>query len=181
MSGQTTTNPSLASFMLPGGISKIKCNQRGNEDNASFLEDLEQIETTMARNPDSFYDSRSTIQRGRMDSASTDRRMTRRIKRSKQRRSMKKKRKADPLDMLKWGKGGPKSSQLEGFGDLRKFMQGYGNSQIMEMESETESDVEDGRERSGHRRVKKIVFKNDIGKIDQKINVSNFNCSCRVF
>ena len=45
-----------------------------------------------------------------------------------------------------------------------------------DMETETESDYE-----STNKKYKKVVYRNDIGKIDQKISVSNFNCSCRVF
>lgn len=189
-------DPSLASFMLPGGISKIKWTQRLGEDDESFFDDLEQIETTMAGEGISLYDSRSTIPRGRMDSAATDRRMTRngrtsirgltKSRKKKHRNSGKKKyskakargKGLNVLEGVKLGGADGLGTQLENLGDLRRFMHGYGNSRIMEMESETESELED--ERRG-RRVKKIVFKNDIGKIDQKINVSNFNCSCRVF
>jgi hypothetical protein len=47
-----------------------------------------------------------------------------------------------------------------------------------EMETDTESEMEDDMERKP---IKKVIYRNQIGKFNQNISVSNFNCACRVF
>ena len=138
------------------------------EDNQSFLDEIKQFETTILKSPDEFYDSD-------ISNMNDDKTVKPSVQFKKKEFEVDEK----VMDLLRMEQlTQTESIMSEKNRQQLSYLIGTGKrksaKKSLDTETETDSDDDD-------RRVKKVVYRNDIGKIDQKISVSNFNCSCRVF
>jgi hypothetical protein len=150
------------------------------EDNKSFLEDIEKFETTILKSPENFYDSKLSNFDDNITTRNQSRVQSRRFKPKKKEKKKQRIKEKNMIDILGMDHLIGQESIISETNTMRlsTLMGSKMNEKIEEkdMETETESEYE-----TTNKRIKKVVYRNDIGKIDQKISVSNFNCSCRVF
>lgn len=152
---------------FPRGISRINKGKQNTDDNRSFLEDLEQFENTILKSPE-FYDSTMSNFHDNITRKEHSRMEFKRKKPKKQRVE-------DYVQIRPFTRRESSTSEMNTMG-LSQLI----GSTINEEAGEDESDVPI-KFGSRSKRVKKMVIHNNIEKIDQKISVKNFNCSCRVF
>jgi hypothetical protein len=169
------------SFKFPGGISRINKGKTNLEDNKSFLEDIEKFENTILKSPDNFYDSKLSNFDDNLTTKNQSRFQRTKRKKFKKRKNRKERLKEKKMmDFLGMDNLITHDSIMSETNQMRlsHLIGSNANDKIEEKdtETETESDFETPK-----KKYKKVVIRNDIGKIDQKISVSNFNCSCRVF
>ena len=189
-------NQSMQSLKFPNGISKISDEKQVYENSVSFLEELEQWEGTMVNESLNFYNSKISNLNDHDTLKFRDKKKNRQRKRKQKNKQVKNRRRVKEttskkkmktmknkrmLDFLKFDENDLNSSDVSKM-RISMLINSQQQSKISEVISDTDSEMEDSNyDTSRKHRSKNIVIRNSIGKIDQKINVSNYNCSCRVF
>ena len=194
MKGLGNNNTSMRSLKFPGGISKINKGKGMLEDTQSFLEDIEQIENTIIQAPDMYFGSKLS----NLDENKTLKGIHQLLsnKKKKKRRNKKRRKKTRKtkigesaalneqkmLHFLKLGNLAKKDSLMSGLGNfgISGLINGQTPEKISELASETDSEIEFETNPS-KKAINQVIYHNDIGKIDQKISVSNYTCSCTIF
>lgn len=181
---QGGNNMSSESTLFPVALSRINKGKQILEDNQSFMEDIEQLENTILKSPEDFYDSNiSNINehltlKGKSKFRPTRERRKKKTKKEKMKKILNDKKIMEFLDMEQL------THNESCLSEDRKFyfshIIGSNNDKMEKKTSETETETEYDYE-DGDSRVKKVIYRNQIGNIDQKISVSNFNCSCKIF
>jgi hypothetical protein len=170
------------SFFFPEAISRINKGKQGIEDNQSFLEDLEHLEDTILKSPDDFYDSKISNMN---DNITLKQRSQLKFKKKKKKTKRKNKKILNDKKIMEFLNMEQQTQTESQLSDDKKFYfsqivssQCEDKNKQKEMETDTESEMEDDMERKP---IKKVIYRNQIGKFNQNISVSNFNCACRVF
>ena len=167
------TNPSEISLQFPNRFSRISRDIPRNTSNQFDMETINQLLDVDQTKREFLTQSR--ISNSKIDPLFSNKSTVRINGRNKKRRRFrgrKKKHKKSAFDSKKFSDLFTKNSDFTEIGNLalQELLKNNVSHKLDEIYSCKESESED-----------EVVYRNHIGTVEQKIKVSNTNCSCRVF